>query len=1164
MYDYDNNRITTIEGYECLILFVAMRISKVNVEVNGKDTMVRMHRSSEKGALVYADIDQKDRTSEIIPEKKRASFNLSIENKTLVRYASVEKKDRAKYKTVENIIKNRKLPETIKVEDITPFLNHKFLQPVKYWQGDQLVTFNLSDCILRAVKQHDARELKPYDDWRKWYTEDKSEKLKKSIANNRIPITDEQSKRQKALAQWEPCFVEKGQLDLESYHQAFGTDVLAAKLGSMAKGELRDNGTPKETNEYHRNLKRTLQAHQALIFGTRETPNIDNRVDDQLAIYNLEIVKYLERYFPIKKSGRRNTADDIAHYLKADTIKRTVTHQLENAVRANLLRKGKYQHHELNETTTSETLSNLKRDEAFVMNLITTSAFAANNIRNIVDPQQTQDILGKKEFTASLAAERFNQHAFRLFFNVEDRVVDATTLWALRGAVQQIRNNVVHYKKEALATIFNVGGFEYPDSPDIAYSATIYKQLFEKELAKIPEAFALQLKSGGVLAYYDINLLKELLQTVTFQLCRSVVPFAPGFKKVMKSGVGYQNSEQDASFYDLELSGYKKKEEYSEEAWNGRYFLLKTIYNYLFLPEFTANAAKFADTVAWVLKKNKQQAQNSSNANAFAFADIRFMTQDESISDYMAYVQSQWMLEANKKKDKKNEDKKKEDVRLNFEKFVLQLFVKAFDNFLKQDKFKFIQMNPQPQINASDTNQQQADKLNLLEATILPFCKVHSRNIEPDKEAQIAWYVYCKLLDANHLSTLRNELIKYRSASGSDIFAHVTEIIELCLLSADQVPTDYRQIYPDKESCLQRLTPFMANGADYVKWGDLYVQTDKETPVVHSGIELSVKYGTANLLQKLIASDEKFKIAESDFDLWHPAKQTIELMIKQREKHHDLWREAKKKDDQEKKDKVKERGNHVSKFMKTKSADYMLICDYIDRYNQIDNKLHFDHLKRLQNLIVEILGRMAGFVVLFDRDFQYLDKQSKDNFRLNALVSLRELAKELATKPIADIDDIKNHDIVKKDGTEITEDDRDALIESIEKKRDFFQKLFFNPKIKPFEIRNHIAHFNYLTQSAEKKEKPSLIGLINALRDLLHYDRKLKNAVSEAFIDLFDKQGMVLKLKFDSQKHHLQIESVTPKPLFHLGTKKEEAGMYTDQVSQTYCDMCKCLLEMKN
>ena len=1134
-----------------------MRVSKVNVTVNGKDTMVRMHRSSEQGALVYADMDNVDRTSEIIPEKKRQSFNLSTLNKTLIRYESVDKKDTAKFKTVEAIFKKRALPDNIRVEDIIPFLNHKFQQPVKYRKGDQMVAFSLPDCILRAVKHHNPRELQPYYDWREWYITDKSEKLKKSIANNRIsiPTTDEQSKRQKALLLWEASFIDKGHLDLDEYHQNFKTDELAAALCSVGMGELREDGTPKVVNEYHRNLKKALQTHQSLLFGKRETPNATNRNNIQLAIYNLEIVKYLEHYFPIKKSGHKNRAADIAYYLQADTIKRTVTHQLENAVRANLLRKGKFLHHDLQTDTTSENLSNLKRDEAFTMNLITTSAFAANNIRNIINPQQTQDILGNGEFKKRLTKKNFNLHAYRLFFNTDNEQADVKDLWAMRGAVQQIRNNVAHYKKGALNTIFNVTAFEYPDSENISYSSTVYKQLFAKELDTLPEAFALQLKCGGVLSNYSFDRLKELLETVTFQLCRSVVPFAPGFKKVMKSGIGYQNSEEDAKFYNLELLGYKKKEVYAEEAWNGRYFLLKTIYNYLFLPAFTADAKEFADTVAWILKKNKQQAQGSRNRNAFAFADIRFMRRDERIADYMAYVQSQWMLEDNKKEDKEPENK-----RLNFEKFILQLFVKGFDNFLKQAKFLFIHQ-PQPQIYISDSNQQQADQLNRLETNIRPFCNVHSPKIRPEEDAQIAFYVYCKLLDANHLSTLRNELIKYRSAAESDKFDSIMQIIELCLLSADRVPTDYRQLYPDKESCLQRLKPFIADDADLANWGDFYVQTDHETPVVHSGIELSIKYVTANLLQKLIASQTTFKISDDNFCKRNNLQKDIAEKTITHANYHKEWVTAKGRDDEERKNKIYKKSHFAAAFLKQNGIEYINNCKEINDYNWIDNKLHFVHLKQLHNLTIEMLGRMVGFIVLFDRDFQYLDQQSTDPFRLNALVSLRDLANKLEVKRIADIDEIRNHEIAKQDGTEITEQDRQSLIESINTKRERFQKLLFTPNINPFGIRNHIAHFEYLTQTANKY---SLIDLINALRDLLHYDRKLKNAVSKAFIDLFDKQGMVLKLKFDNTKHHLQVESVTPKPLFHLGTKKKEDGLYTDQVSAEYCALCKCLLEMKN
>ena len=531
------------------------------------------------------------------------------------------------------------------------------------------------------------------------------------------------------------------------------------------------------------------------------------------------------------------------------------------------------------------------------------------------------------------------------------------------------------------------------------------------------------------------------------------------------------------------------------------------------------------------------------------------MRRDERIADYMAYVQSQWMLEDNKKEDKEPENK-----RLNFEKFILQLFVKGFDNFLKQAKFLFIHQ-PQPQINISDSNQQQADQLNRLETNIRPFCNVHSPKIRPEEDAQIAFYVYCKLLDANHLSTLRNELIKYRSAAESDKFDSIMQIIELCLLSADRVPTDYRQLYPDKESCLQRLKPFIADDADLANWGDFYVQTDHETPVVHSGIELSIKYGTANLLQKLIASQTTFKISDDNFCKRNNLQKDIAEKTITHANYHKEWVTAKGRDDEERKNKIYKKSHFAAAFLKQNGIEYINNCKEINDYNWIDNKLHFVHLKQLHNLTIEMLGRMVGFIVLFDRDFQYLDQQSTDPFRLNALVSLRDLANKLEVKRIADIDEIRNHEIAKQDGTEITEQDRQSLIESINTKRERFQKLLFTPNINPFGIRNHIAHFEYLTQTANKY---SLIDLINALRDLLHYDRKLKNAVSKAFIDLFDKQGMVLKLKFDNTKHHLQVESVTPKPLFHLGTKKKEDGLYTDQVSAEYCALCKCLLEMKN
>lgn len=1141
-----------------------MRVSKVNVKVDGKDTMVLMHRSTQKGALVYEPEIPTDRTQDIIPGKKRDSFKLSIENKTLVRRESLKRKDlskdeneaiKEKYKTIESIIKYNRFPTSIKAEDILPYLNHKFHLTVKYYKDGKWLPCNLSECIVKAVERQDKRELQPYNDWKEWYIESKSEHLRHSIAQNKIETGDGNSKRQQALLLWEPEFVADGKLKLEAYHALYNVGGLLAELCKVSMGELRDNDTPRDTNAYHRNLKRALQSHQATVFGKRESPHEANRNDIQLAIYHLEVVKYLEHYFPIKKSGRRNTADDIAYYLNIDTLKNTITHQLENAVRANVLRKGKYQRHTMQGETSSSDLINLKRNEAFALNLISTSAFAANNIRNIVDPTQTGDVLVKGDFQESIEKKTVNIHAFRLFFPVEVETVDLKTLWAMRGAVQQIRNQVAHYKTDTLNRIFDVQKFEFPDVCDTAFGDTVFAQAFAHDIANMQEAFALQLKSGGVLSFYTYEQLSALLSGVEFQLCRSVIPFAPGFKKVMKEGVGKQNAKQDEQFYDMELNSFKAKDDYGEEAWSARYFLMKLIYNYLFLPMFLQDEGLFSTTVSRVLAINKAQAQKQRNKNAMAFADVRAMRAGEPIADYMAYVQSQWMQEQAKKKEEATEE-----TRINFEKFVLQLFVKGFDTFLDNKRYAFVQI-PQPQINLNDTAQQQAEKLNELQARIQPLCSISRNYLRPELDEQIAFYVYCRLLDANHLSMLRNEMIKFNVSSKSSVLLHQLEIIELCLLNVDVIPTDYRKMYPSRTACLDRLKPYLADGTDYTQWGDLYVQTDKETPVVHAGIELSMKYGTANLLQQLIASQPEFRISDANFDKWNNLKKEIAEKMKQHTDYHQQWVTAKEQDDEERRNRVYNKSNFAAAFVKQKGVDYINNCIEINNYNWLDNKLHFNNLKSLQNLTIEILGRMAGFVVYFDRDFQYLGYRHKDDYKINSLISFQDVLKSLKNTPIHDISEIKDGDISRWDNNEITEKERTALIQSLENKREVYRNIIFSDKIKPYEIRNHIAHFNYLTQSAAKY---SLIDLINRLRELLHYDRKLKNAVSQSIIKLFDKHGMILKLQFDVGKHELKVESIEPKKLYHLGTKAgSKESLTTNQVQTAYCKLCKALLVMK-
>ena len=127
---------------------------------------------------------------------------------------------------------------------------------------------------------------------------------------------------------------------------------------------------------------------------------------------------------------------------------------------------------------------------------------------------------------------------------------------------------------------------------------------------------------------------------------------------------------------------------------------------------------------------------------------------------------------------------------------MLQVFIKGFDMFVAKNKqiLSFVS-NPVCQLSADMTNRQQADKLNELENQIATICDIKPQNIDSTKSEHIAFYTFAKLLDANHLSALRNELIKYNASDNQkNSFSYVSELLELCLYSCDQIPNNFCRI----------------------------------------------------------------------------------------------------------------------------------------------------------------------------------------------------------------------------------------------------------------------------------------------------------------------------------------------------------------------------------
>jgi hypothetical protein len=1115
-----------------------MRIAKIKIGIGGNRTVL-IKRTSTEGALVYSNRagkpDGADKTDDILPDQKRDNFMMSIRNQTVLKKKVIrdylkndfdEKFHEILMDILSNVLtgtdmKIHKVFAEVSEVKINSYLNHRFRNKIfKYVCGNREISFSLSKLIAESMCKGNISPMKPYRDWVEWYIFTKSEKLKKSIKNNRIVIdktgdagTMNVSPHKRALLEWEREFLQNnGTINLDEMHSLYGTDRLAEALKNVAY-TLASKGGIHNTNEYHRNLKKALQKHQREIFGSSE--NKLNRDHVQLYAYNLEIVKYLAHYFPLKKSKRNTAQDTVKYYLDAGKIKNIISKQLENAICANLLRQGKFELHSsqdgcLKNGIDSNSLSEQKADEAFILTLIGHCAFAASNIRNMVDPAQTVDILTKKRLKLSLYQNQVNKELFRCFygFDIQDKAITKDVFEAMREIVADIRNKAVHYKAVTLDKIFGDG----KNIPEV------FKIQFKKELENAPAAFAAQLKARGALAFFPMDELNGFLKNNEFELYHSAVPYAPGFKKVMKGGINYQNADKNSMFYDLELSFYLNKDN-RREPWEARYFLLKTIYNNLFLTQFTNNRSLFKEAVNNVLKINREQAVKSKNKYAFAFNGIKRMAKDESIASYMTYIQSYLMLE----KDRKEHTDKEKNI--NFEKFILQIFIKGFDSFMTNNpSLEFIRSETLEEQLKGYTKQEIADMLDDREELIAENISLKATVIQPDNTAHIAFYIFCKLLNTPHLSTLRNEITKYRNAANSANHKHLPAIIELCLLSADMNSNSYASWHKPQEDGLAGIMPYIEPGGNPASWDTLYMQTGKQTPVIHTPAELALKYGTAEVLKSVISRNEKYLLRKDDFDKWKEMQPQAEEDIQARKSLHDQWKELK--------------GKEMQDFIEKNGEDYINLCKTVDNYNWLDNKVHFLHLKNLHNLTIDILGRLAGFIALFERDFQYICRNRKMNEQSDGLDEL---------------------------------DFSTGLPLFSKTKEDYLKAIFLSNNYRP--LRNSIVHFNFLTtvhktEAEVRKKNPeyqkySIMDMINELRILFRYDRKLKNAVSKSMIDLFSKHGMILKMKFDVQ-HNLIVEDIAPKELIHFrGQKFEGKAITTNQVRPVYCDMCKTLLELK-
>ena len=99
-------------------------------------------------------------------------------------------------------------------------------------------------------------------------------------------------------------------------------------------------------------------------------------------------------------------------------------------------------------------------------------------------------------------------------------------------------------------------------------------------------------------------------------------------------------------------------------------------------------------------------------------------------------------------------------------------------------------------------------------------------------------------------------------------------------------------------------------------------------------------------------------------------------------------------------------------------------------------------------------------------------------------------------------------------------------------------------------IRNALAQFDFLGKAwSDDLTQPDFTTYVNDVRDLMAYDRKLKNAVSKSVIDILDEEGFTLKWDMNNE-YRLCNPAIESKELQHFkkSRKKIPEPMHNDQL----------------
>ena len=836
-------------------------------------------------------------------------------------------------------------------------------------------------------------------------------------------------------------------------------------------------------------------------------------------LVEIEVNQLLKNYVYSKRSTNKEKLENIFEYCK---LRNLVKNKLVNKLNSYIRNCGKYNGYiSNNDVVNSEKISEIRTKEAFLRSIIGVSSSAYFSLRNILNTDNTQDITNKvdKEVdklyqeNKKIELEERLKLFFGNYFDINNQQEIKAFLMNIDKIISSIRHEIIHFKMEANAqNIFDFNNINL---------GNVTKNIFSNEIneEKIKFKIFKQLNSANVFDYLSNKDITEYMGKAVFSFINRNISFVPSFTKIYNRVQDLANS--------LEIKEWKIPDE--SEGKDAQIYLLKNIYYRKFLDEFlNEKNGKFIRMKDKVIELNRKQNKKKGFYKLEKFEKI----EETNPKKYLEIIQSLYMINI------EEIDSEEKNIFLDF---IQKIFLKGFFEFIKNDYnylLKLEKVQDKKNIFDKEMSEYTAGEKALGDMKEINKIAQKIKVAEIDKilnqtDKINCFYLLLKLLNYKEITELKGNLEKYQILSKNNIYEKELMLLNIVNLDNNKVKIENFKIsseeigkFIEKISRNKKIEIFeeLRNFEKIENTGEYYnvYSDDKNIKNIRNLYNIK-KYGMLSLLEK-ISEKTNYCIKKKDLEEYSELRKQLEdektdFYKIQKDLHYEY----------QKKYKNFSKKNNTEDYEKYKKS-----IENIEKYVHLKNKIEFNELNLFQSLLLKILHRLVGFTSIWERDLR---------FRL-----IGEFPDEL------DIIEIFNHNnrnnSVYKSG-QICPKYEQFISTHIE-----YQN---NNKMKNIKfddnnfIRNYIAHFNYLPTP-----KYSILKMIEKLRELLDYDRKLKNAVMKSIKDILEEYGFKAEFVINSDKEII-LNSIKSTEIIHL--KKNDLKSHRN--SEDLCKLVKTMFEYK-